>query len=128
MNSTQGYHLIDDLPPDMDPECSALCTALNKYPGIRTVDSCCGHGRRPYSVFFKAMCIDDLPPVLYWFDSCHCGHYSWDVVVLTDCGMSYPTFHIRGPIGEQAYLESLHIAELLLGGLDDGAKGASVNA
>lgn len=38
----------------MDPECVALCDVLNTLPGIRTFESCCGHGEHPFIVFFRA--------------------------------------------------------------------------
>jgi hypothetical protein len=41
-------------PADMDPECIPLCTAMNKLPGIRTFESCHGHGQQPMWIFFWA--------------------------------------------------------------------------
>ena len=40
-------------PEDMDEECIALCVAMNKLPGISTIESCCGHGKYPYRDFSK---------------------------------------------------------------------------
>ena len=37
----------------MDNECVALCDALNNLPGVATFESCCGHCKRPYSIWFK---------------------------------------------------------------------------
>jgi hypothetical protein len=37
----------------LDSECVALCTALNRLPGIYTYESCCGHGQRPYWIWFR---------------------------------------------------------------------------
>ena len=37
----------------MDPECVDLCDALNGLPGFQTSESCCGHGNRPYVIFFS---------------------------------------------------------------------------
>lgn len=34
-------------PSDLDKECLELCVAMNKLPGIRTTNSCCGHGDQP---------------------------------------------------------------------------------
>lgn len=98
-------------PADMDAECVALCTAMNKVPGIRTIESCCGHGRYPYRVWFIAESLDVLPELIYWFAGCHCGHYGWRVIVTTDCVMSDATFRVEGPIG--AFDEADHIAQLL---------------
>ncbi len=98
---------------DIDKECISLCDAINLIPGIHTIESCCGHGEHPYRIWFKARNIKCLPRLLYWFDGCHCGHYGWKVLVKTDCGCSPATFLVEGPIGDQAYKESDHIAELL---------------
>jgi hypothetical protein len=43
-------------PGDMDKECIALCKKLNSLSNIKTVESCCGHLKEPYRVFF--MCDD----------------------------------------------------------------------
>lgn len=37
----------------MDPQCVELCDALNCIPGIETVESCCGHGKFRFSVWFR---------------------------------------------------------------------------
>lgn len=36
----------------LDPECVKLCVALNKLPGIRTTESCCGHGKEKFHIWF----------------------------------------------------------------------------
>jgi hypothetical protein len=95
----------------MDPECIKLCDAMNKVPGIRTIESCCGHGERPYRIWFKSKNLKSLPLLLYWFDRCHVGYPGWNVSVSTDCAMSPVTFMVEGPIG--AYSESDDIAKSL---------------
>jgi hypothetical protein len=37
----------------MDPECIKLCSALNELPGVRTFESCCGHGEHGFWVWFE---------------------------------------------------------------------------
>lgn len=37
----------------MDAECIPLCDAMNSIKGIRTVESCCGHGKTSFDVWFK---------------------------------------------------------------------------
>lgn len=41
----------------MDAPCIALCDLLNCLPGLKTYESCCGHCKFPYQVFF---CCDNL--------------------------------------------------------------------
>ena len=97
----------------MDAEVVTLCKALNRMPGIRTIESCCGHGGSPYHIWLKANGLKFLPKMLYWFMSCHCGFSGWRIIVTTDCGMSPVTFLIEGPTGELAYVQSAEIAKLI---------------
>ena len=43
-----------DYPVDMDPECVRLCDFVNSCAGLSTFESCCGHGRHEFMVFFTA--------------------------------------------------------------------------
>jgi hypothetical protein len=90
-------------PADIDPECLALCNALNRLPGIETFSSCCGHGRNPFTIFFTARRLTALPRVVYSAqhdtrDDCH--HRDWQVIAWTDCGMAPISFVLQGPIGD----------------------------
>jgi hypothetical protein len=99
-------------PADLDPECLALCTAINDHvEGIITTESCCGHGERPYRIWIHPLSFGALPPLLYWLDRCHTGYHGWQVVAYTDCGAGGPFFMIEGPAG--AYEEAGKIAALL---------------
>jgi len=106
-------------PADMDPECIDLCTAMNGWGAIRTTDSCCGHGKNPYRVFFMSESLEDLPPLLYYFDACHTGCPGWRVIVYTDCLMSSARFMLEGPVGEEAYAASKVIAKCIDGYFGD---------
>ena len=97
----------------MDIECILLCDAINKLPRIQTTESCCGHGKEEFRVWFTVEELKYLPPLLYYFDGCHCDFYGWEVLVTTDCGMSPVTFSIRGPVA--AYKEANQIASLIKG-------------
>lgn len=37
----------------MDEECIALCDKLNSLSSIETTESCCGHCKEPYMIFFN---------------------------------------------------------------------------
>jgi hypothetical protein len=37
----------------MDAECVQLCDAMNALPGVETTESCCGHGKSEFHVWFK---------------------------------------------------------------------------
>lgn len=45
--------MVWENPPRIDPECIKICTALNELPGIRTFESCCGHGEHGFWVWFE---------------------------------------------------------------------------
>lgn len=98
----------------MDDECIPLCDAINSIPGLRTVESCCGHGERQFSIWFDVEFPSHLPILLYYCDPCHVG-FRWNCVVTTDCGMSPVTFRIQSESqGEQSYAEANTIAESIV--------------
>jgi hypothetical protein len=71
---------IPQLPGDMDIECIALCHMLNRLPGIKTMESCCGHGKDIYSVWFNCNNIETLSRL----GRCIEKNYSdgnWEIVV-----------------------------------------------
>ena len=70
-------------PNDMDTECVSLCDAMNRFPGIETILSCCGHGKKPFMIWFVTRSLEDLPALVYFFDG-HTGVYGWRVGVNTD--------------------------------------------
>ena len=43
----------------MDPEVIDLCNAINALPGLKTEDSCCGHGKNLFSIFFRVTSLHD---------------------------------------------------------------------
>lgn len=36
----------------MDAQCIGLCNKLNDLDGVYTYESCCGHNKHPYRIFF----------------------------------------------------------------------------
>jgi len=52
LNYSQNYD------EQMDVECIPLCDALNSLPGIQTCESCCGHGKKPFAIWFR--CTSEL--------------------------------------------------------------------
>lgn len=105
------------LPGGMDSECVELCNAINLIPGLRTIESCCGHGKSNFLVFLKVegdLGIENLPKLLYWLDPCHVG-FRWWCKVKTDCGMSPATFYIESVVqGEEAYKQAKEIADSIV--------------
>jgi hypothetical protein len=98
----------------MDPEAVELVEALNLFSGVRTISSCCGHGRDTFSIWFVVEDLESLPPILYHIDGCHSGVYGWAVEVTTDCAMSPVKFRLDSTSrGEQAYSEAQQIAKFI---------------
>jgi hypothetical protein len=98
-------------PPDLDPECLKLCEALNALPGVRTFESCCGHGANPFCIWFNVENLETLPRVVYYTSPCHSGVRGWRVEARTDCGMSPVSFVFMGPAG--AFHEANVIADVM---------------
>ena len=108
-------------PADIDPEVVALCDAMNSLPGIATFESCCGHGKYPFSIWFTA---DDTEG-LFFLTRCVDRRYwefgrLWSITLSSgdtkECGL--PTFfnlascsYVCGDVpqvsmGENAYMQA----------------------
>lgn len=94
-------------PAGMDPEVISLCRAMNTFPGIVTTESCCGHGKRPFRIWFLAETVEALPALLWCLDACHSGLHGWSVRVSTDCVADHATFTVEGPCGDYAAAEAV---------------------
>ena len=42
-----------DFPSDMDENCIPLCDAITALSGVRTTESCDGHGKEPFQLFLQ---------------------------------------------------------------------------
>lgn len=103
-------------PDDMDKECIRLCDAMNRFPGIMTLASCCGHGSKDFNIFFIVTGDHDkdLPILLYYFDRCHTRVPGWRVEVFTDCSADRATYTVTtSSVGEKAYREANKIVECM---------------
>ena len=49
-----------ELPNDVDEQCIGLCNTLNKLPGVSTFESCCGHNKYPFRVWFHCLNINTI--------------------------------------------------------------------
>jgi hypothetical protein len=107
-------------PPDLDPECRSLCEAINSLPGLRTYESCCGHGTHPFWIFFRVQGmagLHSLANVVFWLDKMHCGREGWRCEVgaseLIFWGYRRCSFCIEGPKND--YSGADEIAALIAG-------------
>lgn len=82
------------LPFDMDNECIDLCNLLNTLPGVTTFESCCGHCKRQYSIWFFCNNINTLSR----FGKATERNYSdnmWEVVIDSTDTHPYGVFWLR---------------------------------
>ena len=82
------------LPNDMDKECIELSNLLNRLPGVRTIESCMGHGKHPYWLFFQCMDINTLSRL----SRAVCDRYSdgrWEIMCESGDGDPRGRFWLR---------------------------------
>ena len=90
----------------VDLEARSLVKALNALPGITTKESCCGHGKRPFCIWFD---VDEMhSPGFMCLARCTCPRYygyrrgTWEVK-LYHSDVNPVTFVLEGPKGPVAY-------------------------
>lgn len=89
---------------NMDKECIKLCDILNSYQSIKTFESCCGHLKDRYSIWF--FCNDII--TVSRLGRCVDHNYSdgkWELLV--DSTDTHPTgvFWLRSKVPFQCYDE-----------------------
>jgi hypothetical protein len=94
-------------PKDLDAECLELCRAMNSIPRLETTESCCGHGKSSYTIFFETRSMKALAVVCYAADPCHSGACGWRVIAHTDCGMRPAAFYLEGPQGDYSGADAI---------------------
>lgn len=95
----------------MDPECVPICDALNALPGIETFESCCGHGKSAFVVFFTAEHCQQLAPVLDGIASLAERWREWKIVPGGFPRCPRVTFCLEGPVNGAD--EAMRIASIL---------------
>lgn len=82
------------LPFDMDLPCLELCNILNTLPGVTTFESCCGHCRTQYTIWFFCSDIGTLSRLGRVTEK----NYSdgkWEIVVDSTDTSPYGVFCLR---------------------------------
>lgn len=94
----------------MDEECIRLCDAMNAVNGIITTESCCGHGKTPFCIWFKAISFKGLFFVSRCIDKRyfkHCWDYSVSVGDVVRNEVLPTVFRwSRKVIGDEAYKQA----------------------
>jgi len=93
-----------------DKEVVALCNAINSIPGLETYESCCGHGKEAFQIWFKANDLKALIVLARAFDRRYGGLANWHCYL--DMDDTEPVvFRIESESkGELAYAESEQVA------------------
>jgi hypothetical protein len=100
------------IPGEIDAECLSLVQAMNSVPGVETVESCCGHGRRPFRIWFCISNLEHLSVICSYVSPWHTKFKGWKVEVRAGDFLSPVVFCLEGPVG--AYKEAEEIAACIL--------------
>lgn len=111
MKILSGHGKYDGL---MDRECISLCDALNSIEGVRTYESCCGHGKDNFEIFMKITDWDALFFINRCID-CRYFQHNWTMrTIIGDRPLSYKatTFWLSSESrGERAYQEAMDLVD-----------------
>lgn len=99
----------------LDPEVVDICVAMNKLDGVRTTESCCGHGTEPYRIFFQVSKLKCLTIVYYFISERPDWNIQFTASNMLDLDRIEPSsFVLIGPIGDEAYRDSKDIADEII--------------
>lgn len=83
-----------EFPADMDKECIELCKLLNTLPTVITTESCCGHCKNRYMVFFYCDSIEVLSRLARAVDRNY-SDGNWELLVDSCDTNPYGCFWLR---------------------------------
>lgn len=103
----------------LDRECKELCIALNRLPGVYTYESCCGHGLRPYWIWFR---VDEISQGLLLLTRLVCASdstFNFDIKLTFNLTFSKLAFLLESrEIGKPAYKQAHKLASAIKGCVD----------
>ena len=77
----------------MDKECIPICDALNSIPDVHTTESCCGHCKDRFRVFFTCDNPYSLAIIARVFDKRYSNtHLQWIIELITNDDGTYEYF------------------------------------
>lgn len=85
---------IITLPADIDKECVSICELLNSLPTVQTFESCCGHLKDTFNVWFFCDSIDVLSR-LGRATNINYSDNNWEVVADSTDTHPYGVFWLR---------------------------------
>ncbi len=111
-------------PKDLDPEVRALCIAMNRLPGIVTMESCCGHRKTPFHIWFRVTNFQARG--LITLARCTCPRYYATPfeIKLSHGDITQVGFLLEGPKG--SFREADKLARILTDHILDRTKGYNI--
>lgn len=102
----------------MDNECVSICDAINSIKGVETIESCCGHNKRPFRIWLKSENSRQLFPIIRSIAPSYCGFDSkWKLEVSYTDVDNFPIIfylHSNTIKGKICYDQSLLISNNIL--------------
>lgn len=66
----------------MDEHCIRICDKLNTLPGVETIESCEGHGKHAFNVWFDCTDINSLNFIMFMFSKRYSSYgQNWNVML-----------------------------------------------
>lgn len=98
------------LPNNMDEECIRLCNAMNSLPGIETFESCCGHNKSKYYIWFIVtdyekrglLSLSRFLSVNYHLIGSSYSEEYWKIILDHKDTSPQICFRLEGPVGDYA--------------------------
>jgi len=110
----------------MDEECIPLCDAINDIPGLKTIESCCGHGKSPFRIYTEGKSVHhrNFLILMRALDRRYGGPWEWQIQLIMN-DMTEDPMHVLissgSSVGEAAYRQSLQIIDNIKDHLDHEA-------
>lgn len=92
-----------EYPSDIDKECVAICDKINSLPGTQTIESCCGHLKDPYRIWFKCDDNYSLAIIARVFDKRYSGTNYVYHIKITTCDMKQEQMYVFCVESESPY-------------------------
>ena len=101
--------------PDIDTELVHLCDAMNTIPGLKTFESCSGHGERNIRIYFRARrhrAVNRLATVVGWRQT---GFDGWRIRIMAGHSGRKLIYVLESTLaGPEAYAQAEEIAPAIL--------------
>ncbi len=115
-------------PKGLDPEVRALCVAMNRLPGIATVESCSGHGKTSFCIWFHVTDFTKRGLLTLARSTCP-RYYSTPFEIKLNHGdlvHSQVAFLLEGPKGSRSFRGAERLAAIIMNHVRDRGPGYNI--